>query len=232
MPSNTVTEGLDLIEQFLSHNAAYRLHFDRDETDSYVINVRASEAGQDSLFSKEQVLPLLPVGSHWDAAQGWRSFFGLPFSAHGESWVVLGVEGVVVHKTRGSYPVLHGLFFPSRMVPESELLEMANKIAPSTESNTEPKKTYGVIAASSQSQEEHKHVEAWVIRRAVASYRAGVRLLFRTLVLSEDQIPSQTGEIDYSDFLIATVPAIRERFSWTTSAWLNLRGRLALYDTP
>lgn len=230
MPGDTVTDGFDLIEKYLSRNAVYHIHFDRNETDSYVVDVWPSNSSWSNSLTKEQVLPLLPSGSHWDAARGWKSFFGLPFSTPAESWVVLGSESVVLHRTRGSYPVFRGLLFPSQAVPERELLEMANDIAPAVKDDIQQKGTYGVIAASSQSQEEHKHVEAWIIRRAVASYRAGVRLLFQTLILSEHQIPARTTTIDYSDFLAATVPTIREYFSWKTSTWLKLHERLN--DTP
>jgi hypothetical protein len=230
MPGDIVTNGFDLIETYLSRNAAYQIHFDRNETDSYGVDVRPSNSGRSTLITKEQVLPLLPAGSRWDAARGWRSFFGLPFSTPAESWMVLGSEGVVAHRTRGSYPIFRGLLFPSQEVPEKELFEMTNEIARSTEGEIQPKRTYGVIAASSQSQEEHKYVEAWIIRRAVASYRAGVRLLFRTLVLSENEIPSRTIAIDYSDFLIATLPALHDCFSWRTNTWLKLHERLN--DTP
>jgi len=222
MPDDTVIYGLNLIEKHLSRKAVCRIHFDRDETDSYIIDVQPITSVYSSFPTKEQVLPLLPAGSHWDAARGWRSFFGVPFSTPDESWIVLGCEGVIVHRTRGSYPVFRGFLFPARAIPERELLEMANEITSATEGHVQRKSTYGIIESSSQSQEKHKQIEAWIIRRAVTSYHAGIRLLFRTLLLSEHQIPSRRTGIDYSYFLIATAPAIRERFSWRTRAWLKL----------
>ena len=89
-----IGEGLALVEALASFGS-HRISFDRDTSDSYTLTLErlgATEeagvgvgigraAGQD--VRKDQLLPLLPRGSRWHAALGWRSFVVLPFVVPG-----------------------------------------------------------------------------------------------------------------------------------------------------
>lgn len=240
---NPIELGFEAFAHLIAPDASYIVEFDRDASDSYSIGIetqRPPPRGRD--LGKNDVLPLLPLGSRWEPALGWRSFFARPFAWSGQTWWALGIQGVVRHETRGAYPVSKVALFPPQQFPHLGLEELASRLF----SGRFPPGpvTYGVLRASSETPAAHARVEAWMLGRAVAAHHARRPLIFRTLVLSEDEVPRlpmlnglvrALGMDELLEMvgaspqiLVATVPSIRKTFSSGARSSLNRNHRLSL----
>ena len=227
MSSDAIQEGLDLVRRSLSAAAFHRVVFSRDETDSYQLLIDANK-GVSPALSRNEISGLLPSGSKWLPACGWRSFFGAPFGIRGQEWLMIGVEAVVPHSGRGAYPVLHGYCFPFQQFPEGALLEIAQTVA-GRAADCLGAETYGVIESNSREPQDHVGIEGWIIRQAVQAYRARKRLLFRTVILSEGEVPSSHR---FRSSLVATVPSIRRTLSLSARTKLFLSRRISITSPP
>lgn len=234
-----VRVALDATQQAFGESCLWMVDFDRDASDSFAITIsRGGSAFDGPELRKGDVLPLLPAGSRWEAAVGWRSFFGMPFRWAGSLRLAIGVEGIAKHASRGAYPVSRFAVFDFAHAPVGELAELAALLAPGGAS-IEVDATYGVVPSASASPRDHVAIDAWILSRAAASYREHRRLLFRSLLLSEDQIPAsktvkgrigsllggRRTSIDFDDFLLATVPSIRATFSFRARSWMKMYER-------
>ena len=100
----------DKVLDALAGGAEWSVEFDRDADDNYFIRVdRTGGHGADP--HKEDVLPLIPKGSQWSPAQGWRSFFGRFMMARDQCWLALGGQRVVAHAFRGAFPRMRAHLF-------------------------------------------------------------------------------------------------------------------------
>jgi hypothetical protein len=234
--SGPVQSGFELVERVAGSVALQRISFDRDETDSYRLSLEPLGEQAHPLPSKADILPLLPAGSRWVDAVGWRSFVALPFvAAQAPDALLIGAEGVVPHLTRGAFPIARAFLIP-RKAAAAVLQELAARIHGGPGLEETSALTYGVIASTARTPSEHHPYEAWMLRQAAACYRSASAFLLRTLLLSEDQVPgaSTTGvswlrhlagdrpALGRSQYLVATVPSLRERFSLSARIKLKL----------
>jgi len=101
----------------------------------------------------------------------------------------------------------------------SGLHEIAQEIYPSSKSITQVKT--GIVFANFRSQEKYKVVESFVIKSAIALYREKKPVLFRTVILSEEQLkktnyPATTFWGDKSGYIMGSTSYIQSSFSWQT----------------
>ena len=118
------------------------------------------------------------------------------------------------------------------------MCELANNLYRSPADPNEATPTYGVVTGTALVPEDHAEIEAWILRRAAAAYKAGEQLLFRTLLLSGDEIRSppirsriglssgdERSTSVFKNVLFATVPGIRNSLHLRAKAWLRLHAR-------
>jgi hypothetical protein len=228
---DAVAEALALIET-IAPLASHELSFDRDATDSFALKLErlregagagAGKARRD--VPKDDLLPLLPQGSRWNPAVGWRSFVVLPFERPGICAAAVGVEAVVPHASRGAFPIMRAFLMPAENISPA-LCRLASGL-PSPDRSPELLDRRGVIRISNaRSPGEHEQHEGLMLRAAAESWRFGEPRLLRTLMLSDDQAPwprhwsetlrEMTHDTSRPPYLIATVPAIRAQFSRST----------------
>jgi hypothetical protein len=237
-PGAAIGEGLALIET-LAPFASHRVSFDRDPGDSFAVTVdrlrpRGPDVGHD--VGHDELLPLLPRGSQWNAAVGWRSFVVLPFESPGVQAAVVAVEGVVPHATRGAFPILHGFLIGADDVSPA-LGRLVGGLSTRGLSAGFPDQRWVIWSSDAQSPSEHQRHEPWMLSVTADAWRRGEPRLLRTVVLSDDQAPwprswgerlravaSGGGSRPY---LVATVPPIRAHFSRSTRLALFWRDLLA-----
>ncbi len=231
----------------MSPNAAQCIEFKRDESDSFIIDLKIlnTSHAQGELVEKNDILPLLPAGSHWVRAEGWRSFFGTPFSFKGRLWLAIGMQGVRKHPTRGAYPIAKIYLFDFNSFHSEKMTQLASILSAGCSERGRSAPTYGIIASDAERPEEHISTECWILNKASASYRQGERLLFKTLLLSEDDLPPMKGPIDriksvfdhrdsllnYEQILFGTVQKIRDHFSAQARLRLMAYARVG-FDNP
>lgn len=185
-------------------------------------------------------------------AQGWRSFIGIPFWQGNRNWLFLGVAGVVPHATRGAFPLLHGYRHFFEAPPLEGLTALSAALTATSDEYHQHRSSYGVHSADSRSPEEHVEVEAWIVLRASQAYARTEQLMFRTLLLSQEDLNNVppfarrygasgaaensavvTGEkpvkIAPKLFLAATAPSIKASFS--TAAWARLQVSRVVFET-
>jgi hypothetical protein len=209
--------------------ASHSISFDRDQTDSFALTLQrlTRPDGADSLkdVRKDDLLPLLPRGSHWNPAVGWRSFVVLPFDIPGICAAAVGVEGVVPHASRGAFPIMRAFLMPAKSIPVA-LSQLAATL-PATGGISELLDRRCFIKISdARSPSEHERYEGPMLRAAAEAWRFGEQKLLRTLMLSDDQAPwprrwtdklrEMALDSNHSSYLVATVPAIRAQFSRST----------------
>ena len=204
MGFDAVRDGKSLLDEIFRPNAAIEIAFSRDEKDDFCIDAQLLP-NADALPIDGGLMSLIPSGSRWDAARGWRAFFGRAISLSTGDYFMVGMEGVVGHPSRGAYPVMKAFGFTPAKPPIDQLVLLEQRLH-RTEDTCEVGE-YGVLRTGSRSPEEHVGVEAKVIRRAIEAYRSGNRFVFRTLIICESQVPrGPRGS------LMATVPSITSAF--------------------
>ena len=174
---------------------------------------------------KDDLLPLLPRGSRWNPAVGWRSFVVLPFEVPGICAAAVGVEGVVPHASRGAFPVMRALLVRAENV-SSVLSQLAAQLPGTGRLAESLDRRCFVKISSARSPSEHQQHEGPMLRAAAEAWKFGERKLLRTLLLSDDQTPwpkrwrdklrELAADADNPSYLVATVPAIRAQFSRAT----------------
>ncbi len=214
------------VERCLAAGAAYLVTLKRDERDDYALNLTALEAAPTVPLRREQVLEIIPSGSSWSHLLGWHSYFGLPIPADNPRWVLVGVETVLPHPTRGAFPVLHAYAFAQPVGPllPAHLERLAATINPDNRGVRRLRVHHGLIRALSRTAEEHRSIESWIIREASDMYRKGHPCHFRTLALVDSQLQFLATKpllVLKPYHLVATVAAIEESFSAQTRGWLD-----------
>jgi hypothetical protein len=221
-----------------------------DKQDGYSICLRLMSADLTPRLTEADVIPLLPAGSRWLPAVGWHSYFGIPFSFEDKMWLAVGAEIVNAHHSRGAYIAFCAFVFPFNRPPVRQLMQLADEleaIPPAVgRSQTAPHPVtlesslkfiadglrkvrlldhdYRIIKAKSINPAEHVKVEAHIIRKAAEAYAREELLLFRTLILSENQLGQLSSpfrqkkavaslRICYYKYLGSTVRAIASTFS-------------------
>jgi len=228
-------DGGALLERQCGRYAAYVVSLGRDESDNYALAIdRKKREGVTVEPSPGELSSLLPVGSHWVQALGWRSFVGMPLVLQGGMWLAVGVEGVGRHAKGGAFARFRAMFLQWPLdVPSLEALwKVAEELCPRDEGQLVRYAPLGIanIKTTSTNWEEHRHMEGRIIRRVVNDYGRRKLTLFRTLIICEDEVRR-----DYRTwrmlkarggrggaFLTATVDEIRRTFSFRCRKRLSI----------
>jgi hypothetical protein len=224
-----IGEALALVEA-IAPLASHRISFDRDETDSFALTLERlslpkGSAAIEPELQKDDLLPLLPRGSQWNPAVGWRSFVVLPFDVPGVCAAAVGVEGIVPHASRGAFPMMRAFLISAEKISVG-LSQLAALLPDAGRISELLYRRCFIKTSDARSPREHQQWEGAMLRAAAEAWRAAEPRLLRTLLLSEDQAPwprhwtDQLRELaldaDGPSYLVATVPAIRDQFSRST----------------
>lgn len=175
--------GIDLLKTGASH----QVDMDRDETDSFALSVVPLE--EITPLRKESVLALVPPGSRWIQARGWSSYFGLPLTIDDVVWWAVGAECVVKHATRGAYPKLRAYLHRQNDTAERAVLAVARLL--NFEANYQ-QVTYVIVKRAvmhfdARTPQEMDRPQSDLLVRVAHAYRNRERVMFRTLLLCEQE---------------------------------------------
>lgn len=224
--------GFEALDESVANLTGFRVDFGRDNTDSYNLEI-SRIGGSSSSYSRpknEDVFPLLPSGNEWERALGWRSFFGVPYRFGEELRLVLGLRVVVGHDRRGAYPISRFYLVPfDPESPVKALGRLLDRLTEAVDGGNPAGPGHGAVRSRATDPEHHRSTEVEVLRRARAAYGEGRRLLFRTAVLTEDELPSSTflglfgsasspedSRLVFARSLYATIPPVQEEFNWSS----------------
>lgn len=201
-------ERMALLVSATSRCAQQYILFDRDETDSYRLQLEAVRSDLRQL-TRDEVMEALPVGSRWANAIGWESYVVVPIQeVAGEDIVIVGLQFVLPHPRREAYPIFAGVVVPLAKAPES-LGKISHVLDPEEEKEAP---SYGIVLSKSRSTVEHWPVAAAILRSAALALANGRRVVVRTVVLTEDELRRTRSDRR----LLGIVPGIAVRFSLKT----------------
>lgn len=208
--------------QPLAQLATHRIAFFRDTTDSFQVVVEpTSPRARDVVeLTKQDVMQVLPKGSRWQHVLGWRSLMGQWITAAEGKLLLLGVVTVERHPLRGAFPTMYG-FVGCNPGPElcRALNGTARRISPTPVKNMP---SYGVFWCDSEDLDDHSHVEAAVLHSAAERYTQPTSFEFRSMVLSEDDVPPLTKS---RSSLIVTSSKTQDGFgAWTKRRLRMMKG--------
>jgi hypothetical protein len=226
-----LSSAFDLLTEAFSGLAEYKVTFERDKSDSFTLALESlTEDLPDSYeLDKTDVLPLLPSGSNWSQAEGWRSFFGIPCRFDENERLAIGLVEVKSHEQRGAYPV-SSIFLTE--INDSYLPNVFDRLVqqlkgvPGDSKELAPHR--GAVRGTASTPDEYLGTELRILRRAREAYAKEERLLFRTAVLTENNLPpfsflnvfneQRDSELpfDYRSSLYGTIPSIYRTFSWSS----------------
>ena len=110
-------ENAALLNLVVNQDALFSIEFGRDDQDSFAVDIRSLQVSGDLPWTTEEISPLLPAGSKWSPALGWRSFSGVPFFFRQKRYLAIGVESIVPHPSRGAFATYKGFIFPWKSPP-------------------------------------------------------------------------------------------------------------------
>jgi hypothetical protein len=233
----------DKVLDALAGGAEWSVEFDRDADDNYFIRV-ARTGGHGGDLHDEDVLPLIPKGSQWSPAQGWRSFFGRFLKISGQCWLALGGQSVVAHAFRGAFPRMRVHLFRFEkprtgtvydINREREYLDALVKAVAVIDAGEtppwckpyEPGVTTTVIESRATQPQQHTPYEAHILREAKRAYQQDDPLQFRTLILCDAEIQEIRVGSDCKQgpapFIVASAEPIRRSLSKQNQRWLGAR---------
>jgi hypothetical protein len=196
--------------------------FDRDDTDSYRIQMATLRSDREQL-TRSEVMPALPVGSRWEDALGWESYVLFPIkrSIRCNDLVIIGIEYAVQHVSRGAYAIFGGV-----VVPASQACHVANAIADVLHAPevTPPSSAYGIVISDARTLKQHRRTAAWILRAAGIAYAEGKAQFVRTLLLTQDEVPRARDLLPgrARNLLLGVAPPLRDRFSRSSNVMLGL----------
>lgn len=208
-----INGAIRVIRDSLESRCSFSITLDRDDADDF----RPEGApGQTELaLSLSEILSLLPNGSYWSYALGWRSFFIVQYPpSEPHQWTIIGFDGVVPHPTRSAYPVYYGCAFPFGRLPGSYIKDLATNLR--LQSNIRLGDSYyypsfGLIESSSRDQGEHTEFEIQMLYRAAEIIKHYPDMQLRTLVYSDQQVLALNAN---STALIGVNEFFKERLSF------------------
>ena len=223
-----------LLAHHAAKNAFLRFSINRDETDSYNLELEHYAAGINGPTSHLQsadLMNLLPTGTSFRKLVGWRSIFGSQFLCGGVSVAVIGIEQIVAHPTRGAFPCSHIYIYPNLMIAADGLsLLMGELPAPARDAYLRNM----IYPCTSEAPIAHLVHEASTIACAIHSWKANRQFLFRTLLVDEStlrlpghpgppfkRVSIRGGEFKYQGWLICTVRTVRDGLSLLTRTWMH-----------
>jgi hypothetical protein len=205
-------DDLKPVEAFATH----RIAFFRDESDSYEIAIDPLGVALEATVTTKEVMAILPRGSSWSQAVGWRSIVGTWITAAGAELLFIGVISIEPHAERGAFPTVYGYMGCKPSPSLRRALESCASNVSSRPSRAVPDR--GVFWCDSRTPEIHRGIEAGVLHLAASRYTTPNRFQFRTLVLCDDDVPRK---ISSRDFLVVTIPIIHDCFGWSARKWLQ-----------
>lgn len=206
----------------LRHLARASISLYRDDSDSYSVQIEPLNGYDSGIPSKALVTnEILPSGSQWQQSLGWHSYVGIPFTVDRDRFITIGYESIIKHPTRGAYPIFGGLSFDFPFTPTlqehlNNWYRQAILVSPHESVND----ANGLIRAKSTSAQAHQSIEAYIVAKALEDYQNKIPLLFRTVILSESQMPdygiknaNPIASLKKTETLVATVAPIERHFS-------------------
>lgn len=210
MPEIT-SQNLNKLDACLSNGAWFIVKQNREQGRGFVISIEQLRGPSHLSLSEMHILDFLPAGSKWVQARHWRSYFCIPFRARDLVWVAVGSQLIIEHGARQAYPVFRAYLFPFNLRGGADkcLIENLTKLADNIDDGRKEfkpnEKARGIVMSDSRTIAEHSSIEAWIIRCAMVSYRLNNLILFRTLVMCEDEI----RKVDYPDFSFLLLKGLR-----------------------
>jgi hypothetical protein len=238
-PENASDVRFDSVLDAFGTDAIAEILFARDVKDDFSIEVNVLQSSLGATLGKTDVFSLLPKGSRWIQAVGWRSYFGLPLTTRASQCLCLGGQWVVPHPSRGAVPQFRGYVYPLDKPKEQTIMSIRASFCPpqraleralqamAVDLDSVPAiSTPGILDAHSTSPRDHYSIEARILRTAAERYGRGERFSFRTVVQSEgdlEEVRQRSGWLGKGDgtFLMATVPAIKRSFGAPVQRWLE-----------
>src|SRR5438128_9448919 len=112
MSSSLFADTSSVLERLLGPRAVLDISLGRDQSDNYAVRTTPPRStGPTQIPSATEILQLLPTGSTWSPALGWRSIVGLPIFLKDSRWLLLGVESAGGHQSRGAFALFRAFVF-------------------------------------------------------------------------------------------------------------------------
>ncbi|MCW1967115.1 MAG: hypothetical protein KIH69_003200 [Anaerolineae bacterium] len=186
---------LDIITQFeqLFHSMAWlEVVYDRDEQDKYYQEITCLKPFAQATTVETIARDLIPAGSHWHQFAGWHSYFGSPIKVAAWAGVAVGVQTTAPHPTRGHYLVYRAYIFPAHMLTEvaAQLSMLALRLPQVEPGRSEAVIQQGLWRTSNIQPAQHGFYERHLLNLAAQHYQSGRPFLFRSLAMSQSEIPN------------------------------------------
>jgi hypothetical protein len=223
-----VKYAFELAKDSFSKNTQLQFSFIRDNNDEYALVPLTEESSAKLDYFKPLLIKLIPAGSHWSSALGWSSYFGIGLNWKRNSWIILGVEGILPHKTRKAHYSCSYFIFPydstglekakhSLAKLRLNILEGISYISDSTKKTLRKAKgrflnrivgslLYGIQLFDIKDPSTYRIVEIWVIDSIISRIeKRGNLTNFQTLIFHEQQyILFNSLDLVYSNKRIRT----------------------------
>lgn len=221
--SNTPPTIFDILEKHLSKGALFLATQGIDyQKNVFTLNVQQLQPSNISITKGDIArVGLPPSGSKWRQGLGWYSIFGVPFQLQNKYWLAIGAEMIVKHVRGDTHPIFQAYIFEFTQeqlnLAITGLQNIAQEIYPNSKSIRQSKT--GIVFSSFQSPPKYRIVESFIIQSAIAMYRERQTLLFRTVILSDEQLkkvdyPAPNFWGDKSGYLMGTTTHIQNAFTW------------------
>lgn len=214
----------DILQKHLLEGASFSATQGIDyEKNVFTLNVQQIQPSNITITKSDIVrLGLLPSGSKWRQGLGWYSIFGIPFKLQNKNWLAIGAEMIIKHERNDTtHPVFQAYIFEFTQAQSSSIINGLQNVALEIYPNSKKirRSKTGIVYSNFQSPQKYKVVESFIIQSAIAVYREKQTLLFRTVILSDEQLkkveyPTPTFLGDKSGYLMGTTSHIQSAFSW------------------
>lgn len=200
----------------------------RNEEDEYDLDVTLHNTRSGSPFSKKTLLSFMPPGSRWSHALGWRSVFGYPFVHDERTFIIVGVEKVVPHPTRGAYLTFLGFIYylDKAKAATTSLHSYSTSLAKNETSDASaggsqfheerPKPNLGrsknlLVTSTCRDPALYPAAEHFILRFASNLYAANRLVYFRTICLFESHFAPSLSTED-TPYVVGINYAFKEQY--------------------
>lgn len=213
----------DVLQKHLLEGATFLATQGIDyQKNAFTLNVQRIHASNITITNGDIVrLGLLPSGSKWEQGLGWYSIFGVPFKLKDKNWLAIGAEAIVKHVRGDTHPVFQAYIFEfSSSAHLNSIINALQSISDELYPNSKgiPQVKTGIIFSNIKSPQEYKIIEAHIIQSAITAYKEKKSVLFRTIILSDEQLkkinyPTPTFWGEKSGYIMGTSSYIQSAFS-------------------